>query len=231
MMDSPLKQPRIKNPINLHNILDHSVINFNLGELYAKYTANGIGYALDPECYTDPDFARGYAQSMGYIHGINGKEKNWSKSTICGVHDYNSIRSFEHSAIRRKRIMNAVNSKHTFVISDKYKKDYIFGWIYGQYEMRFQHDAYSLEQQGFIYAQSNTELNKSTYNHPKFILGFCAGMGYRDYKNSDNKQIVSDKFDEFDIPKNKCQMYYDMFYINSTQSVKLRFKSDQNRGQ
>lgn len=204
-MDSQLKHPRI--------ILDKSVISFNMGQECAKSTANNIGYILDPTYYSDPDFARGYARSLGYIHGINGKDKNWSKL----VKPVTKYKSFEQSKID-DRTMNAVNSTHTFVVSCIYEHDYILGWLYGQYQVRWQHDTYSLEQQGFIHAQSDIKLDPFNILHInlKFILGFCAGRGYNDYKNFEIKKIVtfSKKFDELDLPKDKCQMYYDMFYID-----------------
>jgi hypothetical protein len=259
--------------IKLYDILDHVAINFNIGKSCAISTANNIGYSLETYYYSNPDFKKGYAQSLGYIHGINGKEKNWSKSTIVPTHiehrGYNSVHMFEKSAARRGRIMNAVNSKHTFIVSDDYKLDYTFGWLYGQYQMRYQHDTYSLEQQGFIHAQTDTILpdgstipsayvgelfcqihteqlltknntvtnmqnsepayrgNTSLLNkhtsitniHPKFILGFCAGMGYRDYRNFNIKKIVtfSEAFDKLGISKNRCQIYYDMFYVDTSQ--------------
>ena len=185
----------------LYDILEHDVVSFNMGQSYAKMTANNIGYELDIQYYSDPDFARGYAQSLGYVHGINGKEKNTNISSTL-----------------QSRIMNAVNPKHTFVVTGKYKLEYTRGWIYGQYEARSQHDTYSLEQQGFIYAQYDVAvLNHNIQLHirPKFILGFCAGMGYRDYRNSDiHKKIkLPSEFDEIvNMLKNKCQVYYDLFY-------------------
>jgi len=230
-MDLYPKHPRIKRscPINdtshiafpcatlqLHDILDKATISFNMGRECAKSTANNIGYTLDLKYYSDSDFAKGYAQSLGYIHGINGKDKNWSK--YIEPIKYNSIKSFNQLNAIYFRMMNAVNSKHTFVVSSIYKQDYIFGWLYGQYQMQWQHDTYSLEQQGFIYAQSNTKLDPCNVLHIsiKFILGFCAGRGYRDYKNFEIKKIVtfSKKFDELNLSKEKCQMYYDMFYTD-----------------
>jgi hypothetical protein len=235
-MDNIAKYPRIEFPskigpihakpiktMKLCDILDYPEINFNMGKSCAESTANNIGYTLDSFYYSDHNFAMGYAQSMGYIHGINGKEQNWSKSAATKNTSYESIRVFEQSTYRRTRIMNAVNSIHTFVISDNYKLDYIRGWIYGQYEMRYQHDMYSKEQQGFIYAQSDPDkLPKLDANNPlhicsKFILGFCAGLGYRDYKRSNNRNILtfSSKFDEvIDITKEECQTYYDLFYTD-----------------
>lgn len=238
-MDSQLKRPNIisDQPINLYGILDKSTISFNIGQECAKSTANNIGYILDPTYYSDPDFAHGYARSLGYIHGINGKEQNWSKS-ITPITKYNSIRLFEQSKIPGsaaalttveassasagvngvRSYMNAVNSTHTFVVSGIYKQDYILGWLYGQFQVRWQHDSYSLEQQGFIHAQSDIKLDPFNILHInlKFILGFCAGRGYSDYKNFEIKKIVtfSKKFDELDLPKDKCQMYYDMFYTD-----------------
>ena len=83
-----------------------------MGQSYAKMTANNIGYELDIQYYSDPDFARGYAQSLGYVHGINGKEKNTNISSTL-----------------QSRIMNAINPKHTFVVTGKYKLEYMRGWI------------------------------------------------------------------------------------------------------
>ena len=185
----------------LYDILEHDVVSFNMGQSYAKMTANNIGYELDIQYYSDPDFARGYAQSLGYVHGINGKEKNTNISSTL-----------------QSRIMNAVNPKHTFVVTGKYKLEYTRGWIYGQYEARSQHDTYSLEQQGFIYAQYDVAvLNHNIQLHirSKFILGFCAGMGYRDCMNSyiHKKVTLPSEFDEIvNMLKNKCQVYYDLFY-------------------
>ena len=45
----------------LYDILEHDVVSFNMGQSYAKMTANNIGYELDIQYYSDPDFARGYA--------------------------------------------------------------------------------------------------------------------------------------------------------------------------
>ena len=192
----------------LYDILEHDVVSFNMGQSYAKMTANNIGYELDIQYYSDPDFARGYAQSLGYVHGINGKEKNTNISSTL-----------------QSRIMNAVNPKHTFVVTSKYKLEYTRGWIYGQYEARSQHDTYSLEQRGFIYAQYTKQCAVAVLNHniqlhirPKFILGFCAGMGYRDCMNSyiHKKVTLPSEFDEIvTILKNKCQVYYDLFYNSS----------------
>ncbi len=185
----------------LYDILEHDVVSFNMGQSYAKMTANNIGYELDIQYYSDPDFARGYAQSLGYVHGINGKEKNTNISSTL-----------------QSRIMNAVNSKHTFIVTGKYKLEYMRGWIYGQYEARSQHDTYSLEQQGFIYAQCDVAvLNHNIQLHirSKFILGFCAGMGYRDCMNSyiHTNVTLPSEFDEIvNMLKNKCQVYYDLFY-------------------
>ena len=185
----------------LYDILEHDVVSFNMGQSYAKMTANNIGYELDIQYYSDPDFARGYAQSLGYVHGINGKEKNTNISSTL-----------------QSLIMNAVNPKHTFVVTGKYKLEYTRGWIYGQYEARSQHDTYSLEQQGFIYAQYDVAvLNHNIQLHirSKFILGFCAGMGYRDCMNSyiHTKVTLPSEFDEIvNMLKNKCQVYYDLFY-------------------
>ena len=222
-MDSQLKHPRI--------IFDKSVISFNMGQECAKSTANNIGYILDPTYYSDPDFAKGYARSLGYIHGIHGKEKNWSKLVkltfeqlkikIPGSNVALAIVDARRASEGIKGVrsyMNAVNSKHTFVVSGIYKQDYILGWLYGQYQVRWQHDSYSLEQQGFIHAQSDIKLDPFNILHInlKFILGFCAGRGYQDYKNFEIKKIVtfSKKFDELDLPKDKCQMYYNMFYVD-----------------
>ena len=192
----------------LYDILEHDVVSFNMGQSYAKMTANNIGYELDIQYYSDPDFARGYAQSLGYVHGINGKEKNTNISSTL-----------------QSRIMNAINPKHTFVVTGKYKLEYTRGWIYGQYEARSQHDTYSLEQQGFIYAQYTKKCAVAVLNHniqlhirPKFILGFCAGMGYRDCRNSNiyKKVTLPSEFDEIlTMLKNKCQVYYDLFYNSS----------------
>ena len=209
----------------LYDILEHDVVSFNMGQSYAKMTVNNIGYELDIQYYSDPDFARGYAQSLGYVHGINGKEKNTNISTTDTKIKYESFSEFEQSSALRSRIMNAVNSKHTFIVTGKYKLEYTRGWIYGQYEARSQHDTYSLEQQGFIYAQYTKKCAVAVLNHniqlhirPKFILGFCAGMGYRDYRNSDiHKKIkLPSEFDEIvTMMKNKCQVYYDLFYDRS----------------
>ena len=188
----------------LYDILEHDVVSFNMGQSYAKMTANNIGYELDIQYYSDPDFARGYAQSLGYVHGINGKEKNTNISSTL-----------------QSLIMNAVNPKHTFVVTGKYKLEYTRGWIYGQYEARSQHDTYSLEQQGFIYAQCDIAvLNHNIQLHirSKFILGFCAGMGYRDCMNSyiHKKVTLPSEFDDIvNMLKNKCQVYYDLFYNSS----------------
>lgn len=206
--DIPVCNNNNRPNFTLYDILEHDVVSFNMGQSYAKMTANNIGYELDIQYYSDPDFARGYAQSLGYVHGINGKEKNTNKSSAL-----------------RSRIMNAVNSKHTFVVTGKYKLEYTRGWIYGQYDARSQHDTYSLEQQGFIYAQYTKQCAVAVLNHniqlhirPKFILGFCAGMGYRDYSNSDihKKVTLPFEFDEIvNMLKNKCQVYYDLFYNRS----------------
>jgi len=208
----------------LYQILDHNKISFNMGQSCAIMTANDIGYELDTRYYSDPDFARGYAQSLGYIHGINGKEKNISTPRHTDPSDmttYDSVQTFKQSVAKRSRIMNAVNSKHKFVVTNMYKLEYTRGWIYGQYEVRWQHDMYSLEQQGFIYANSDPDIipkldvNNQLHIRPKFILGFCAGIGYRDYKNSNARNILtfSSKFGEImNITKEKCQIYYDLLY-------------------
>lgn len=218
-MEKHLKQPitTLDQTFTLRDILTYPNISFNMGWECAKSTANDIGYILDPIYYSDSNFAKGYARSLGYIHGINGKEKNWSES-VERFKTYTSIKSFEQSNIIHNRTMNAVNSKHTFVVSSIYKQDYILGWLYGQYQVRWQHDSYSLEQQGFIHAQSDIKLDPFNILHInlKFILGFCAGRGYQDYKNFKIKKIVtfSKTFDELYLPKDKCQMYYNMFYVD-----------------
>ena len=162
---------------------------------------------------------------MGHVHGINGKEKNTNISNVDTKIRYGSFSEFKQSSAFQSRIMNAVNPKHTFIVTGKYKLEYIRGWIYGQYEARSQHDKYSLEQQGFIYAQYTKKCAVAVLNHniqlhirPKFILGFCAGMGYRDCRNSNiyKKVTLPSEFDEIlTMLKNKCQVYYDLFYNSS----------------
>ena len=60
--------------------------------------------------------------------------------------------------------------------------------------------------------------NIQLHIRPKFILGFCAGMGYRDCRNSNiyKKVTLPSEFDEIlTMLKNKCQVYYDLFYNSS----------------